>query len=231
MKRFIISESEKQSILKKHAQKGLSLSEKISDLFDENVDMENEYSEMDEIHDKIDVYEEDGFTFPDPDASGNMSGEQNEDMYEGIGYHDNIDSDYFHEKTGGMYSNKPNKSVEDIDFDMEDDMEDDMGDEVENPKYEKSLSSSDEEIMYEIEIGEDDEDAPFEKGPRGMRAARTRADFDPTPREIEMTGVFGKHGEDVPPTTIRYMRKNPDKIIKRLADMYGTDKIKNWLSM
>lgn len=116
----------------------------------------------------------------------------------------------------------------------------------ENPKYEKSLSHSsdienDEEIMYEVEIEEDDKiiyeleideddaDAPFEKGPRGMRAARTRADFDPTSREIEMTGVFGKHGEDVPPTTIRYMRKNPGTIIKRMADMYGVDKIKSWL--
>jgi hypothetical protein len=104
----------------------------------------------------------------------------------------------------------------------------------ENPKYERSLSSKedDEEIMYEIEMDEQyDEDEPFEKGPRGMRAARTRADFNPTAREIEMTGVFGKHGEDVDPTTIRYMRKNPGAIIKRLADMYGVDKIKSWLDI
>ena len=150
MKKLIISEEEKKQILQKHANKGLTLSEKISDLSNEELDETMDYTEMDQ--------------------------------------------------------------------------------EMENPMYEKSLTDElDEEPIYELEIDEDDADAPFEKGPRGMRAARTRADFDPTAREIEMSGVFGKHAEDVPPTTIRYMRKNPGTIIKRLADMYGVDKIKNWL--
>lgn len=35
-----------------------------------------------------------------------MKNEESEEMDEGIGYYDNIDSDYFHEKTGGMYNPK-----------------------------------------------------------------------------------------------------------------------------
>jgi hypothetical protein len=103
----------------------------------------------------------------------------------------------------------------------------------ENPKYEKSLKmgkdDSESETIFEIEM--DDEEEPFEKGPRGMRAARTRADYDPTARETELYGVFGKHGEDIDPTTIRYMRKNPKAILKRMADIYGIDKIESWLDM
>jgi hypothetical protein len=64
-----------------------------------------------------------------------------------------------------------------------------------------------------------------------MRAARTRADYDPTSRESELYGVFGKHGEDIDPTTIRYMRKNPKAILRRMADIYGIDKIQSWLDM
>lgn len=198
MKRFIISEEEKKQILQKHANKGLTLSEKISDL-------DETYSEEDDIAEDQEMY----------------------DTHEMYDSNESDDSDYFGEMKEDAVENEFGESAWQDEMDEE---FDDMVDMGENPKYEKSLEDSDdEEPIYELEIGEDDEDAPFEKGPRGMRAARTRADFDPTSREIEMTGVFGKHGEDVPPTTIRYMRKNPGTIIKRMADMYGVDKIKNWL--
>jgi len=80
-------------------------------------------------------------------------------------------------------------------------------------------------------LNEDVEDAPFEKGPRGMRAARSRADFEPAgSREVELGGgVFGKYSEEVPPIVIRYMRKNPRLIIKRLKDIYG-DKLLDYLT-
>lgn len=195
MKRLIISEEEKKQILQKHANKGLTLSEKISDLHSE--DLEETYNEenlnLDELHDVEGSEELDEFYFDD-DATSTDQETGREISYE------REEEEGYEEEESGL---------------------------PENPKYEKSLK--DDEPIYEIEIDEDDADAPFEKGPRGMRAARTRADFDPTSREIEMTGVFGKHGEDVPPTTIRYMRKNPGTIIKRMADMYGVDKIKDWL--
>jgi hypothetical protein len=195
MKRFIISEEEKKQILQKHANKGLTLSEKIHDL-DETYSEDDDIAEQDEMYDTHEMYNSDDFN------------EMSEDAVERE----------FGEGMGSSFEDEMGEEFEDMD-DMD-----------ENPKYEDSLRGKDsEEPIYELEISEDDEDAPFEKGPRGMRASRTRADFDPTSREIEMTGVFGKHGEDVPPTTIRYMRKNPGTIIKRMADMYGVDKIKNWL--
>lgn len=42
-----------------------------------------------------------------------------------------------------------------------------------------------------------------------------------TPRETELEKVFGSYSGEVPADIIRYMRKNPRLIIKRLLDMYG----------
>ena len=55
-----------------------------------------------------------------------------------------------------------------------------------------------------------------------------RRDYKPTPREKQVKGVFGSYSEDIPPTVIRYMRKNPDKIVKRLYDIYG-ESIYDWI--
>jgi hypothetical protein len=197
--RILISEDERNRILSKHAQKGLTLSEKV-DMFDESV-----YETYDEPTEEIELDE----TYDEP--------------------HEEMDLTYddmsLEKETGRMvpYEREEEEGYEEEESGL-----------PENPKYEKSLEDSDglyEEPIYEIEIEEDDEDAPFEKGPRGMRAARTRADYDPTSRESELYGVFGKHGEDIDPTTIRYMRKNPKAILRRMADIYGTDKIQSWLDM
>ena len=54
------------------------------------------------------------------------------------------------------------------------------------------------------------------------------------PREMDIEYMFGpKHGSSVPPDVIRYMRKSPATIFKRLYDIYGDkayeylDKAKN----
>lgn len=58
-----------------------------------------------------------------------------------------------------------------------------------------------------------------------MPGAAHRSSFKPTPREKDIMGVFGDmYGQDIPPVVIRYMRKNPEKIIRRMYDVYG-DKI------
>ena len=42
-----------------------------------------------------------------------------------------------------------------------------------------------------------------------------------TKREKELEGVFGSYGGEVPADVLRYMRKNPKMIMKRMFDIYG----------
>jgi hypothetical protein len=76
--------------------------------------------------------------------------------------------------------------------------------------------------MYEDET----DDKPYEKGNRGMKASRTRATFEPTPKETEiLSKLFGEYGDDIPPIVIRYLRKLPRKVFtKRLMDLNLIDK-------
>ena len=53
-----------------------------------------------------------------------------------------------------------------------------------------------------------------------MRDTYSKRDFKPTPREQGIEGVFGKYGDDMDPAVIRYMRKNPDAILRRMAKQY-----------
>ena len=53
-----------------------------------------------------------------------------------------------------------------------------------------------------------------------MRDTYSKRDFKPTPREKGIEGVFGKYGDDMDPAVIRYMRKNPDAILRRMAKQY-----------
>lgn len=49
------------------------------------------------------------------------------------------------------------------------------------------------------------------------------------PRERDVDSLFGKYTYHVPDDVIRYMRKNPALIIKRLVDIYGEDKVKTYI--
>ena len=56
-----------------------------------------------------------------------------------------------------------------------------------------------------------------------MKDTYSKAKYKQSPKEAEIEGVFGQYGEDIPPAVLRYMRKNPKVIIKRLYDVYGQD--------
>lgn len=100
----------------------------------------------------------------------------------------------------------------------------------------KNLYREDEEedmVDYENDDNEDDgflddqldedqtDDKPYEKGKFGMKASRSRASFEPTPKEKDILDkLFGQYGEDIPPIVIRYLRKLPRKVFtKRLQDL------------
>lgn len=53
-----------------------------------------------------------------------------------------------------------------------------------------------------------------------MSGARSREDYVSNPRERGIKNVFGKYADDIPPMVIRYLRKNPDTILKRLSNLY-----------
>jgi hypothetical protein len=76
------------------------------------------------------------------------------------------------------------------------------------------------EVTDEIQE-EDSDDKPYEKGKMGMKASRTRATFEPTPKEKDiLEKLFGEYGNDIPPIVIRYLRKLPRKVLaKRLMDL------------
>ena len=53
-----------------------------------------------------------------------------------------------------------------------------------------------------------------------MSGSWERSKYEPTDREKDVKGVFGKYGEDMLPNIVRYLRKNPDAILRRMSKMY-----------
>jgi len=54
-----------------------------------------------------------------------------------------------------------------------------------------------------------------------MKDTYSRSRYKQSPREEDIEGVFGQYGEEIPPSVLRYMRKNPKRIIERLYKVYG----------
>jgi hypothetical protein len=87
------------------------------------------------------------------------------------------------------------------------------------------LTESDLEQIVKRVIKESEDESPYEKGSRGVRASRSRADYESTPKEDEIKTLFGKYENDVPPIVLRYLRKLGRKTLtKRLLDLDMLDK-------
>lgn len=54
-----------------------------------------------------------------------------------------------------------------------------------------------------------------------MTGARNRRNYTASPKETEVSSVFGKYYKDIPPMVLRYLRKNPEAVVKRLYKIYG----------
>lgn len=74
-----------------------------------------------------------------------------------------------------------------------------------NKEIEKSQNESIEEVSEDFE----------------MKDTYSRKNYRQSPRERDIESVFGQYGDEIPPSVLRYMRKNPEKIVKRLYDIYG----------
>lgn len=87
------------------------------------------------------------------------------------------------------------------------------------------LTESDLNKIVKRIIKESEDEVPYEKGKTGVRAARSRADYESTPKEDEIKTLFGKYQDDIPPIVIRYLRKLGRKTLtKRLKDLNMLDK-------
>lgn len=56
-----------------------------------------------------------------------------------------------------------------------------------------------------------------------------KRDFEPYDREKDIMGAFGPYSSDVPPNVISYLRKNPRTFLKRVVDIYGMDKVLDFI--
>ena len=128
---------------------------------------------------------------------------------------------------GGMEDNHPvwgDKKLSDYSLDQLEDMYNQTTSSKANKKYndEDGGFAGDEDVIDEdIDLSDEVDDE--------MSGAAHRRDFKPTSREKDIMSVFGDmYGEDVPPVVIRYMRKNPEKIIRRLYKVYG-DKLFDYI--
>ena len=80
-------------------------------------------------------------------------------------------------------------------------------------------------LVQKILIEADEKEEKYEKGKSGVRAARSKADYTPTPKESDiMDNLFGKYSEDIPPIVVRYLRKMGKKsLTKRLINLNMID--------
>jgi hypothetical protein len=56
-----------------------------------------------------------------------------------------------------------------------------------------------------------------------------KREFEPYDREKDIMGAFGPYSSDVPPNVISYLRKNPRTFLQRVVDIYGMDKVLDFI--
>lgn len=56
-----------------------------------------------------------------------------------------------------------------------------------------------------------------------------RSSFEPYKREDELMNAFGPYSKDVPPHVISYLRKNPRRFLQRMVDVYGMDRVLDFI--
>lgn len=56
-----------------------------------------------------------------------------------------------------------------------------------------------------------------------------KSSFEPYDREREIMNAFGPYRDDVPANVISYLRKNPRRFLQTLTDVYGMDRMLDFI--
>ena len=56
-----------------------------------------------------------------------------------------------------------------------------------------------------------------------------KSEFNPYQREKDIMGAFGSYSDDIPVNVISYLRKNPRRFLKKIVDIYGMERVLDFI--
>ena len=83
-------------------------------------------------------------------------------------------------------------------------------------------------VVREEKLNNINESLPRRERERHQTNWRKR-EFEPYDRERDIMNAFGSYSNDVPPNVISYLRKNPRVFLRRVVDIYGMDKVLDFI--
>jgi hypothetical protein len=89
---------------------------------------------------------------------------------------------------------------------------------------ERHLESLVKKVIREEKLSNINEALPRRERERHQTNWRKR-EFEPYDREKDIMSAFGSYSGDIPPNVISYLRKNPRRFLQRIVDIYGMDKV------
>jgi len=93
---------------------------------------------------------------------------------------------------------------------------------------EREIQSLVKKVVREEKLNNLNESLPRRERERHQTNWR-KGKFEPYDRERDIMSVFGPYSNDVPPNVVSYLRKNPRTFLKRMVDVYGMDKILDFI--
>lgn len=93
---------------------------------------------------------------------------------------------------------------------------------------EKELERMVKRVVREEKLNNINESLPRRERERHQTNWRKR-EFEPYDRERDIMSAFGSYSNDVPPNVISYLRKNPRAFLRRVVDIYGMDKVLDFI--
>lgn len=99
---------------------------------------------------------------------------------------------------------------------------------MKNIVTERELKRMVKRVVREEKLNNINEDLPRRERER-HQTQFAKSKFEPYDREREIMGAFGPYRDDLPPNVISYLRKNPRRFLQKMVDIYGMDKILDFI--